>query len=458
MDTRNKVERIVKALAAVMNAVDMYGRSHKMAEDSAETLHKLVADALIDVASITIGVIGDELVFEKHPFYDASVNLKGLVERLKSLGIEKLTFVKGIEKKDILEFAAVITRRSSGEDVEKALSSGRFRHLKIGKIGTPEEEDEDTAFDGKDTGDILSETYRGATDFIKRSSEDIRENKPVDEGWARRIVGGMVGSLLGNRDLLRVLTSIKSHDEETFVHEVNVAILTLMQAEALGIEGEDLNEIGVASLLHDAGKMAVAVDIIQKEDDLSQEERNAMKQHTLNGAKILLETPGVGGLPPVVAFEHHIGHDLSGYPEKVYGKGINLVTMMIAISDRYDALRSNRPRHKGMKPEEVYSRMMERSGKFFHPDLLENFFRIVGIYPPGTLVELDTGELGIVVKENVEDIERPVVEILYDPSGERVPAPYSIDLTEKTGEGSYHKSIVGSVTLPDGTTGDKGCQ
>lgn len=449
MDTRDRVENIVRLLAASMHAVDMYGPEHKMVTDTVAEMYAAVSGVLEEVKSFTVGVIGEEMAFEKHPFYDTSKKVKGLVARLKKLEIEKFTVSKGAAKDEILSFVALIARRSTLDDVRKISESGALRSIAIGKIGMAESEDDDIPFEEKDLKAVIGQAYEGGAEFLKKTAEDIKNKQSIDAGSARNIVSGIMGSLLRNRDLLRVMASTKSHDEGTFVHEVNVSIFTMIQAEALGMEENCVNDVGVASLLHDVGKLAVTGDIIRKEKKLTDEDRDALDQHPASGAKILLETRGVGVLAAIAAFEHHMKYDMTGYPEKKYGNSINLVTMMVTIADFYDALRSERSYHEGASPEKVYRIMTELSGKLFHPGLLENFFRVIGVYPPGSLVELDTGEIGIVVKENRSDKERPRVEILYDLSGVRLDNSYVTDLTEKTDEGKYLKSITRSIAPSD---------
>lgn len=448
MDKRNKVEILIKNLAGAMHISDMYGEEHKMARESIDGLYSVISDILKDEKRITIGIIGGEVAYEKQPFYETSKRVRGFIERLKKLNIEKLTFLDGLNKKELEEFVALLSLRSSKADVMKSVESDAFLHIKIGKIGVSEEKDEDRS-EGKDLKVMVEKAYRDGTGIIEDAAGRLRENRPIDMSSVRQFMSGIVGTLLKNKDILRVLTSTRSHDESTFVHQVNVAIFTMLQAEALGMEERELNEIGIASLLHDAGKLAITGDVIRKKEELTREDKVAITSHPLNGAKILLETPGIGVLAAIAAFEHHIRYDLSGYPRKLYGKSVNFITMLTTIADYYDALRSERSYHEGAAPEKVYADMKELSGKFFHPDLLENFFRVIGVYPPGTLIELDTKEIGMVLKVNPDDIKRPQVEVLYLSGGEKIDRSYLADLTEKDRSGNYIKSINRSIAPSD---------
>jgi HD-GYP domain-containing protein (c-di-GMP phosphodiesterase class II) len=451
MEIRDKVEGVIRGLASAVNAADMYGSGHKMAVETIDGLYVFLTDALADIECITIGVIGEEIAFGRSPFCETSKKVKGLVSRLKRLEIEKITFLSGISKEELALFVGIIGRRTAAEDIKDFFEKGVSPSIRIGKIGLSEKsEDGSPSSADKDLKDIISQVYEDGTEFLKKTSESLKSKGTIDGGSARYLVGGIVNSLFRNMDLLRVMTSVKSHDESTYLHEVNVAIFTILQAESLGIEENGLAEIGVAALLHDVGKLAVTGDVIRKEEQLTEEDKASFAAHPLDGAKILLDTPGAGILAAVTAFEHHMRYDMSGYPEKKYGKGTSLVTMMVTIADVYDALRSERSYHEGAAPEKVYRDMMELSGGLFHPGLLDNFFRVIGMYPPGSIVELDTGEIGIVVKENREDITRPRVEILYGQSGEKLENIYVADLSEKNGEGKYIKSISRSVAPSDG--------
>jgi HD-GYP domain-containing protein (c-di-GMP phosphodiesterase class II) len=449
MKIRDKVEILIKNLAGAMHIRDMYGENHKMAKESIEGLYSVVESILSREEKITIGIIGGEIAYEKQPFYETSKKVRGFIERMRKLTIEKFTFHQKIDKKELSDFVALLTLRSRVEDVKRAMDSAGFPHIEIGKIGVSSESEDEDDISNRNIDIAIEETYRDGTSILGDTVDRLKDNKPIDLASARQFMGGIVGSLLKNKDLLRVLTSTRSHDEGTFVHEVNVAIFTILQAEALGLGEEELNDIGIASLLHDAGKLAITGDVIRKKEELTQEDKVAITSHPINGAKILLETPGIGVLAAIAAFEHHIRYDMSGYPRKLYGNKTNLITMLTTIADYYDALRSERSYHEGAAPEKVYADMKELSGKFFHPELLENFFMLIGVYPPGTLVELDTKEVGIVLRVNPTDIKRPQVQVLYDAAGEKLEEPYIADLLEKDSDCKFLRSINRSIALSD---------
>ena len=447
-EIREKVENFVLKVVSAFNTREMYGAGHKLTGEAVGELYGILSDILVDKESFTIGIVGDEIAFEKEPFYEVSKSVKPFIGRLKSAKAEKFSFSRGVTKDELEEFFLIISnlrKLSSIKDYESVFGKPPITHIVMGEMGLgKEEEPEEVDFD-----EALKKTYEEGTAYLEETVDNIKGNKPVDVNAARKIISGITTNLLRNKDLLKILTSTRSHDESTFVHEINVAILTMLQAQALGIDKSYFNEIGVAALLHDAGKMAVSGSIIRKPGKLTEEEMGEIALHPVKGAKALLDLLGVPILAAISAFEHHVRFDKSGYPKKVFGDELNLIAMMTTIADFYDAVRSERSYAEGFSPEKTYKEMMELSGKFFHPDLLDKFFRIIGVYTPGTLVELDTKETGIVVKESSLDVERPWVEVLYDKKGGKIKKPYTVNLLEEDEKGKYKRSIVRSIAPSD---------
>ncbi len=450
-EIRDKVEKLVKGLAGAMYVCAMYGEKHRLMKEAIDHLYRDLYGILSERGGITIGVVGNEIAFEKEPFYKTSAEIRGFIGCLRRIKMEKISFSEGIKRKELAEFVKILAMKPESihktEDIEKILKSAGVKHISIGEIGI---KDKKIARDltEKEINGLTRKNYQDGVDYLTEAMEDVRKNQPLDIISARKLVSGLINSLLQNKQLLLILASTRSHDECTFVHDLNVSIFTLMQAEALGLEQNYLNNIGIAALLHDVGKLSVSGDILKKKGKLSEEERGEITLHAAKGAKILLETTHMNVLAAISAFEHHMLYDLSGYPKSLYGKKPNLASMMITISDFYDALRSKRPYHEGISAEETYEYMMDLSGKYFHPDLLNNFFTIIGVYPPGTLVELDTGEIGLVIKASILDMKRPRLEMLYDSSGEKEKTPHMVNLLEKDRKGNYKRSIVKSI-LPE---------
>jgi putative nucleotidyltransferase with HDIG domain len=213
---------------------------------------------------------------------------------------------------------------------------------------------------------------------------------------------------------------------------VNVSILTMGQARGIGIDGALLREFGLAALMHDIGKVKTPTDILNKPDKLDDREFEIMKRHTVDGAQILRRTPDMPTLAPIVAFEHHLRLDGSGYPEGANRGQLNLATMLCGVADVYDAMRSQRHYQPAFPTDRILAVLKRNDGTQFDQNIVRRFAQLVGIYPAGNLVRLRSGEIAVVTKTYAPDPYRPRVKVLRGADGADVERPYEINLWEAT--------------------------
>jgi putative nucleotidyltransferase with HDIG domain len=245
---------------------------------------------------------------------------------------------------------------------------------------------------------------------------------------AVQAVEGLSQAVTENRTALVALTAMRNYDNYTFTHMVNVSILTMGQARALGIEGRLLREFGLSALMHDIGKVRTPKPILNKPDKLTDEEFAIMRRHTVDGAEILRGTPEMPILAPVVAFEHHLRLDGTGYPFGVKRQALNVATMLCSISDVYDAMRSQRAYQQAFPTDRILAVLKRNDGTQFDQHLVRRFVQLLGIYPPGNLVRLSTGEVAVVTRIHAPDPYRPRVRVLFDAAGARLELPVERNL------------------------------
>jgi len=265
-----------------------------------------------------------------------------------------------------------------------------------------------------------------------------------DPATVRAAIDGLARAVARNRTALVALTALKRYDDYTFTHMVNVSILTMAQARSLGIDGPLLREFGLAALMHDIGKVRTPADILSKPESLTPAEFAVMKRHVVDGAEILRETPEMPALAPVVAFEHHLRLDRTGYPDGVGRSALNLGTMLCSIADVYDAMRSQRKYQEAFPTDRILAVLQRNDGQQFDQRLVRRFTQLMGIYPPGTLVRLDTGDIAIVRQVHAADPRRPRVRILFAPDGTPVPAR-DWALWEAAGRGESPSAVAAPV-------------
>jgi HD-GYP domain-containing protein (c-di-GMP phosphodiesterase class II) len=377
---------------------------------------------------------------------------------LRNINLRKISFARGIKKEEIKEFNELLIRKQAALQDENSLkelfNATNIEHIAIGNIGYKSGDKPGSGAGDEYGGGSPGKDYQESMDFLAEAYENIKGNQPLDADSARQIVSNMMSDITKNKNLLLLLTSTKSRDERMLVHGVNVAVFTIMQAEALGLDKKQLQQIGVAALLYNSGIITSENEEGKENEEegiekLSAVEKKKRALRNINGAKILLEMGDIPVLAALASFEHDIAYDGTGIPDRLYGDKPNLASMMIAISSYYDKLRMREEAKKDGGTEYVFEKMMELAGKKFHPDLLSNFFTLVGVYPPGTLVELNTNEVGLVIQTSTLDIRRPQVEVLYDEKGDKYGNPKIINLLEKDKKGEFKWNIVKSISPGD---------
>jgi putative nucleotidyltransferase with HDIG domain len=242
---------------------------------------------------------------------------------------------------------------------------------------------------------------------------------------------------------------MRNYDNYTFTHMVNVSILTMGQARALGIDGRLLREFGLSALMHDIGKVRTPKEILNKPDKLTDDEFVIMRRHTVDGAEILRRTPEMPILAPVVAFEHHLRKDGTGYPFGVKRAALNLGTMLCSIADVYDAMRSQRAYQQAHPSDRILAVLKRSDGAQFDQDLVRRFVQLLGIYPPGNLVRLNSGEIAVVLRVHAPDPYRPRVKVLFGSDGARLDVPFDRNLFEPREAGAPLDGVVAPVDAAD---------
>lgn len=280
---------------------------------------------------------------------------------------------------------------------------------------------------------------------------DVRLGRSLDSTTAKRTVSNLVGSVLRNPDALVWFNQLKNKDEYTSEHSLRVCILALTFGRHLELSEPELNILGLGALLHDIGKMKIPLEILNKPGRLTTEEFDLMKSHVPRGVEILESTPGIPAAAIEVARSHHERYDGSGYAFGLKGQQISLFGQIGAIVDSYDAITSDRSYHKGMSAHDALRKMYEWRRKDFHEQLVEQYIQCMGIYPIGSVVEMNTGSVGVVVSVNRMWRLRPRVALVLDAGKRPYQSPHFIDLVNEETQGQ--KAVVIRSVLPAGSFG-----
>ena len=249
---------------------------------------------------------------------------------------------------------------------------------------------------------------RGTSALFKRTA---RTGRPALQ-QARRVVQPLVDRMFEDADALIGLSALKRHDEYTFVHCVNVSILSVRMGQLLGLSRPELAGIGVAALLHDTGKLMVPGEVLRKPGQLDEAEWAAIRRHPIEGLRIISRMPGLSALmlsAMRVAFEHHRNVNHTGYPPLRGARDMGTFSRIVAVADVFDALTSHRAyRARPMTAHEALRLMLGRECEQFDRAVLWALVNTVGLYPAGTLMRMESGRVLLSIAPNTEDPRRPL--------------------------------------------------
>ena len=416
-------EELVRRLAAATRGATLYAPEHPIVQRGVLAVASLCRATLQKAPSLIVGVIGDEFVVNGSRLHKSAATLVGFARELRAQDVEKITVSEGVTDDDLRAFVIELSDRRNRMPLGRRLESKGVRRIAIGRIAVDETKEP--------TGIAAARrVYASAVETAQALWEQARAGDQPDPNVARKIIDSLARLVSQDRTSLMALTALKRYDNYTFTHMVNVSVLAMAQARSLNLDGPLLREFGFAALMHDIGKVNTPLEILNKPDKLTSAEFDVMKQHVVDGAHILRRTPEMPALAPVVAFEHHLRQDLSGYPENIGHRDLNLCTQIVSIADVYDALRSNRIYRDGLPSERIRAIMTQKENPAFNTPLLRRFINLMGLFPVGTLVRLETDEIAVVVREHPSDPFRPRIKVLFDETGEALEVPELVDTWE----------------------------
>ncbi len=360
-----------------------------------------------------------------HPFVASHFPIKDLatLKKIASLGIREV-YIDVSRGHDVEQGAP--TQAEVRRDIEAQMVS--IADEPIASVRVPLAVEKQKA----------SRLHSEANQIVRGMISDIRLGKQIEMEKIEPLVENMVDSIFRNPDALLPLGRLKEHDSYTFQHSVSVCTLMIAFARGLSLDRATIKEIAIGALLHDVGKAKVPDEILNKPAKLTDAEFTKMKSHVVQSIIILQNTPGISQIALDVAGQHHERFDGTGYPNKLKGEEISLFGQMGAVVDVYDALTSDRVYHKGMPPTEALGKLLEWSKFHFAPEMVRNFIKVVGIYPTGTLVRLESERLAVVQEQHAEKLMQPVVKVFFHARSRHYLPPEIIDLA---GPGSRDKVV-----------------
>ncbi|HEX4600626.1 MAG TPA: HD domain-containing phosphohydrolase [Gemmatimonadales bacterium] len=375
---------------------------------------------------------------------------------LRQCGIGAVRIDEGVERKQLQQFVALLLAYAAKEmsptkvrELSQQLADGGVTHI---GVEPPLETDEDLE-DAEKQKEAAKRTYARSVAVTKEVINSIRMGRTANVKKVKRAVQAIVDQVLNNEASLVGLTTLRDYDEYTFTHSVNVCIFSVALGRKLGLSKLQLYDLGMAALFHDVGKSRVPLEVLNKQGGLSDEEWRIMQAHPWLGVLTLFGLRGYGEIPyrgMIVAYEHHMKTDLTGYPKSLRERDLSIYSKVVAVADGFDAATSRRVYQTvPIQPDQVLKEMWENPRRGYDTVLVKAFINLIGIYPVGTCVILDTLEVAIVHSANadVAQVHRPVVRVLTTPDGALQHPGFLADLAQRDAQGNFPRTIV-KVTDP----------
>ena len=381
---------------------------------------------------------------------DNYASFSHLLSIFRATGVGSVHIAANATAKDWLILLSLLQASGTGQDSPSArydLLLGKLQSAGVTSftLGPP---NDDEGADREQAKERAKRTYSQSVAVTKDLMHSVRMGKTPSIKKIKRVVQGIVDQILNEETSLIGLTAIRDYDEYTFTHSVNVCIFSVAIGKRLGLTKLQLYDLGMSALFHDIGKSRVPTEVLNKTSSLTDDEWRLIAAHPWLGVLALFQLRGAQELPyraMVVAHEHHMKIDLTGYPRPMRPRQMSMFSKIVAIADSFDAATSRRVyQTTPLNPAQVMQEMRDNARRGMDPVLVKAFVNLTGIYPVGTLVVLDTFEFGIVHAVNpIQDmLSRPIVRIVSDTQGNLLYPGTLVDLADRNADGVFQRTII----------------
>lgn len=376
---------------------------------------------------------------------------------LRGAGVGLVRAQQGADRREWTTALSLLLAASGRSDHNEALHELQIKlrdagvaHIQVDPA-IDSEVDEEEAEQKKEQA---KRTYQRSVAVTKEVINSVRMGRTASVKKVKRAVQMIVDQVLADESSLVGLSTLRDYDDYTFTHSVNVCIFSIALGKKLGLTKLQLYDLGMAALFHDVGKSRVPLEVLNKEGSLTDEDWRVMQAHPWLGVLTLFGLRGYGEVPyrsMITAYEHHMKRDLTGYPKSLRPRSPSIYSRVIAVADGFDAATSRRVYNTNpLQPDSVLHEMLNNPRRGLDPVVVKAFINLLGVYPVGTMVILDTYELAVIVAANPDptEVHRPMARVISDQGGSITFPGFLTNLAERDAGGTALRSII-KVTDPD---------
>jgi len=442
-----------------LRSLKLYPLENSQVQKSLDELVVSVNDILAREHEIEVRVTGEFIFVNQTRLrldLDNYASFSHVLSIVKAVGVGVVRALEGADRREWTSFLSLLLTMSSRDsanrffDLANRLHEANVTHIVI----EPPVENEVNEEEEERAKEQAKRTYQRSVAVTKEVINSVRMGRTASVKKVKRAVQAIVDQVLSEETSLIGLTTLRDYDDYTFTHSVNVCIFSVALGRKLGLTKLQLYDLGMAALFHDVGKSRVPLEVLNKQGSLDEEEWRIMQAHPWLGVLTLFGLRGYGEVPyrsMIGTYEHHMKVDLTGYPKSVRPREISIFSKIIAVADGFDAATTRRAYQTNpIQPDSVLKEMIENPKRGYDGILVKAFINLIGVYPVGTMVILDTYELAIVTaaNPNPDAIHRPMVRIVSDAVGTVIYPGHVADLAVKDEAGNYVRGII-KVTNPD---------
>jgi HD-GYP domain-containing protein (c-di-GMP phosphodiesterase class II) len=427
------------ALYAALRVLRMYPLENQTVQNALRELDALSRQLLASEGGVSLRYVGDFVFVNDLRLridLGSFATFGGVGRALRRHGIGQLDVLPGADAAEWTALLSLLLSEPDGDDpfprFLERLARTSIRNL----VPVPEQEQGTAPRDEEDARDAAKRTYAQTVAVAREVLTGVRMGKGASMRKVKRAVQSIVDQVLSNETSITGMTTLRDYDEYTFTHSVNVCIFSVALGKKLGLGKHELYDLGLGGLLHDVGKVRMPVEVINKAGPLDERERELMQEHPTEGFLAIFDMRGFSELPlraMLCIYEHHMKPDGTGYPRCIRPRDPTLFPRIVAVADAFDAATTKRSyQSEPWLPDQALKEMRDNPKRGLDPLLVKAFISMTGIYPVGSVVILDSYELGVVVAPNPrpEALHQPLVRILYDSMGRIVDPPLTVDLAE----------------------------
>ena len=450
---RTKGRELLGVFYSALRSLKLYPPENAVVQKSLADLTEIARELHKREGELEIRVSGEFVFLNSTRLrldLDNYASFSRILSVFRDAGVGVVTVREKSSVRDWTVFLSLLQIAQKGELVERHLDLNerlQAAGVTIFELG-PQSEFDDVEFRAQ-AKEAAKRVYAQSVSATKDVISSVRMGKSPKLSRIKRVVQGIVDQILNEDTSLIGLTTLRDYDEYTFTHSVNVCIFSVALGRKLGFGKRQLYDLGVAALMHDIGKARIPLDILGKPGSLTEEEWYTMQSHPWLGVLTLFGMRGYSDIPyraMVVAFEHHIKTDLTGYPRHVRERTQGIYSRIVAVADAFDAATTRRSyQTTPLTPVDVLYEMRVNPRRGMDQVIVKAFISMVGHYPVGTFVVLDTFELAVVhaASPHPEAISRPTVRVVSDTVGNALYPGHLVELSLKdSATGTYPRSII----------------